>query len=148
MRVIEGAVSAILRASVAALLVLPTVVCAQAAHAPRFLRPPVVRVPLAPPALDDSDSPAATGAGRHCVAADRIVGATVLGDRTIELVLENGERFHIRFAQQCPFIGFYQGFYYRHPQAGQLCAGRDSVIDRSGSACAIEDIRRHKGKRP
>lgn len=82
------------------------------------------------------------------MAADRITGATVLSDRTIELMLDTGERLHMRFAQDCPFIGFYQGFYYRLPPAGQLCAGRDSVIDRSGSACAIEDIRRHKEKRP
>lgn len=98
--------------------------------------------------MDGPDRPERAGAGRRCVAADDIVGATVLGDRTIELLLSDGERYHMSFAVDCPFIGFYHGFYYRRTRAGQLCALRDSVIDRSGSACPIEDIRRHKGKKP
>jgi len=127
--------------------------CAAArAEPPRtshFSGVPMGRVPVAPATLAEHDTPdAAAVPGPHCIAANDIVGATVLGDRIIELLLANGDRLHMSFAQDCPFLGFYQGFYYRRSVAGRLCAGRDSVIDRSGSACAIEGIRRHRVKRP
>lgn len=137
-----------IRAIVAALIASPLLVHAQVPRVSRFAQPPVVHVPLAPPALDRPDPPGAAGEGRKCVVADAIVGATVLGDRTIELLLGNGERLHMSFSKDCPFVGFYQGFYYPRTTTGHLCARRDSIIDRSGTACAIEDIRRHKGKRP
>ena len=112
------------------------------------VQPPVRLVPVRPQPLDPHDAPGDGRVSRACVRADSIRGATVLGDRTIELLLDKGERLHMSFAADCPFLSFYQGFYYRRTQAGRLCAGRDSVIDRSGGACFIKDIRHHAAPRP
>lgn len=107
-------------------------------------RPPVARVPVDPPRLQTPDEEPAPEpqrrSRRRCVDLDHVVGATMLGMRTIELALDNGERWHMRFADECPFLGFYGGFYYRRLDGGRLCAGRDSVIARSGSACTIEEL--------
>lgn len=105
-------------------------------------------MPVAPPNLDKPETDLTRGAKRACVAAGQIVGATVLGDRTIEVELANGERYHMEFADDCPFVGFYEGFYYKRTQAGMLCAGRDSVIGRSGLQCAIQHFHRHVDARP
>lgn len=66
------------------------------------------------------------------------------GDRMIELAITGGGRVSMRFAQECPFLAFYQGFYYRRGEDGRLCAGRDRVQARSGSECAIEALERHR----
>ena len=132
----------------AALALIAQSAAARAQPRPGYAPPALVRVPLEPPPIDTPDAPARAGERRRCVAAEHIQGATVLGNRTIELLLDDGERLHMSFAAACPFIGFYGGFYYRRSQAGRLCAGHDSVIDRSGGACRIEDIRRHRAPRP
>jgi len=137
------------RAFAAALIALaPAAAVGAPPHRPSFAPAAAVgRVPVAPPPLAAHDAPASSGDRRACVIADRIVGATVLGDRTIEVLLDTGDRLHMSFAADCPFLGFYQGFYYQRTQAGKLCAGHDSVIDRSGGACRIVEIRRHKTAR-
>jgi hypothetical protein len=48
----------------------------------------------------------------------------------------------MRFAEDCPFIAFYDGFYYHSDLGGRLCARRDAVIARSGGACTIDTITR------
>jgi len=105
--------------------------------------PSVGRVSVAPPSLSQPETDFSRGAKRACVAAGQIVSATVLGDRTIEVEFATGERYHMEFADNCPFVGFYEGFYYKRTQAGMLCAGRDSVIARSGLQCAIQHFHRH-----
>lgn len=120
-----------------------------AAVAPRTFRerPPVARVPVDPPSLESpaaEEAPPSRRSRRRCVDIDHVVGATMLGTRTIELTLDNGERYHMRFADDCPFLGFYGGFYYRRLDSGRLCAGRDSVIARSGAACTIEELVRFR----
>ncbi len=54
--------------------------------------------------------------------------------------MNGGSRWRMTFAQACPALSFYQGFYYRRAVAGQLCAGRDAVIARSGGECPIDTI--------
>ncbi len=134
--------------AVALFALVSSAAVAQVARPSPRPHPRVARVPVAPPPLAGHDTPGSSGDRRACVEADRIMGATVLGDRTIELLLDDGERLHMSFAADCPFLGFYQGFYYRRTQAGKLCAGHDSIIDRSGGACFIEQIRRHRAPKP
>lgn len=81
---------------------------------------------------------------RACIESKRIGGAAVTGERSIELVLEGGERWRMGFKADCPALSYYQGFYYRQTRAGQLCAGRDAVLARSGAECPIESLSRIK----
>jgi len=81
---------------------------------------------------------------KACVAVDRIAGAVVTSERSVELVLTGGERWRMGFREDCPALSYYQGFYYRQTQAGQLCAGRDAVIARSGGECPITSLSRTK----
>jgi len=76
----------------------------------------------------------------RCIGVDHVAGAVVFGDRAVELTMKNGTRWRMTFAQECPALSFYQGFYYRRAIAGSLCAGRDAVIARSGGECQIASI--------
>lgn len=76
----------------------------------------------------------------RCIGVDHVAGAVVFGDRAVELSMNGGSRWRMTFAQACPALSFYQGFYYRRAIAGQLCAGRDAVIARSGGECPIDTI--------
>lgn len=107
----------------------------------------VERVPVEPPGLSDDgddqeDSAASRGQRRTCINVDRIRSAVALDERIIELKLRGGQTLHMRFAEDCPFIAFYDGFYYHSDLGGRLCARRDSVLARSGGACTIESIMR------
>ncbi len=77
---------------------------------------------------------------RACVESERIAGAMVTSDRSIDLVLTGGERWRMGFKADCPALSYYQGFYYRQTQAGKLCAGRDAVLARSGAECPIGSL--------
>lgn len=109
----------------------------------------VRHVPVEPPKLSSE------GGGlfdfgkskRACVPVNRIAGAEVKNDRTIEISLRNGERWRMRFAEDCPALGYYEGFYYRRTHAGYLCAGRDAVIARSGGECPIHSLSRTRKAR-
>lgn len=111
-----------------------------------FVHEPIVRVPIVPPPPQEREIELGHGHPAACLDAGAILGATVMGDHTIEIAMENGERWQMTFADDCPFLGFYSGFYYRRTEAGRLCAGHDSVLARSGGECAIQHIRKHKGR--
>jgi len=83
---------------------------------------------------------AARLARSRCIGVDHVAGAIVFGDRAVELTMNGGSRWRMTFAQACPALSFYQGFYYRRAVAGKLCAGRDAVIARSGGECPIDMI--------
>lgn len=83
---------------------------------------------------------AARAAKTRCIGVDHVAGAVVFGDRAVELSMNGGAQWRMTFAQACPALSFYQGFYYRRAVAGQLCAGRDAVIARSGGECPIDTI--------
>jgi len=108
--------------------------------------PPKIRkVPLLAPAVEYREAKGLlerlTGKSRRaCVQSDRIAGAVVTSDRTIDLVLRGGERWRMRFKDDCSALSYYQGFYYRPTEAGRLCAGRDAISDRSGDECPIASL--------
>jgi len=83
---------------------------------------------------------AARAARTRCIGVDHVAGAVVFGDRAVELSMNDHSRWRMSFAQSCPALSFYQGFYYRRAIAGKLCAGRDAVIARSGGECPINAI--------
>ncbi|MBV8972384.1 MAG: hypothetical protein JO290_08845 [Sphingomonadaceae bacterium] len=111
-------------------------------------------VAAAPPAFDRSvarvrarpgQGSLATGIGgraarTRCIGVDHVAGAVVFGDRAVELTMTDHTRWRMNFADACPALGFYQGFYYRRALAGRLCAGRDAVISRAGGTCPITSI--------
>jgi len=101
----------------------------------------VARVDLKRAANASRAQAARTAAGRRrCVSVDHMAGAVVIGDRAVELTMASGIRWRLNFARDCPALSFYQGFYYRRGQGGELCAARDAVIARSGGECPIESI--------
>ncbi len=104
--------------------------------------PSVRRVPVQPPATAPAPSLPGRVLKRACVPVDSIAGAIVTDDRSIELRLKGGARWRMRFAEACPALGYYEGFYYRRARAGYLCAGHDAVIARSGGECPIADLTR------
>lgn len=80
-------------------------------------------------------------AGRNrCISVQGLAAAQLFGDSAIEVQMNNGRRYRLFFARECPALSFYQGFYYRRQRAGQLCAGRDVIGARSGGECAIASI--------
>lgn len=81
---------------------------------------------------------------RACIESRRIGGAVVTDERSIDLVLNDGERWRMGFKADCPALSYYQGFYYRQTEAGRLCAGRDAVLARSGAECPIDSLSRIK----
>lgn len=101
------------------------------------------RVPVRPGGgqLQSQSQSTLPKAGRNrCIAINTIAGAQLYGDRAIELTMRGGRRWRLHLADECPGLSFYQGFYYQQKQAGQLCAGRDSIGARSGGECAIASI--------
>ena len=110
-------------------------------HVP-FGGDPVTGVRAAPGRGAASRDTSARGAKTRCVGIDHVAGAVVFGDRAVELSMSDGSHWRMGFAQSCPALGFYSGFYYRRAVAGRLCAGRDAVIARSGGTCPISTITR------
>ena len=103
----------------------------------KVARVEIVRAPVAP----QEPRPEPPLAGRtRCVAMNGVAGAVMFGDRAVELSMRNGSHWRVYLAQQCPTLSFYAGFYYRRAEAGQLCAGRDAIISRSGGECPIASI--------
>jgi hypothetical protein len=100
----------------------------------------VGRVRAVPGHLSSGRIVAARAAKTRCIGVDHVAGAIVFGDRAVELSMNGGSRWRMTFAQACPALSFYQGFYYRRAVAGKLCAGRDAVIARSGGECPIDTI--------
>lgn len=98
------------------------------------------RMPVAPgKPVTTRPFPPRDGRNR-CISVQNLAGAQLFGDRAIELSMQNGQRYRLFLAQECPALSFYQGFYYRRQRAGQLCAGRDVVGARSGGECPIASI--------
>ncbi len=76
----------------------------------------------------------------HCLAAERIIGAEFRDPQQTDLIMENGARYRLTFAQACPELGYYTSFYYHYGRDRKFCSGRDPVITRAGTACAVRDI--------
>ena len=76
--------------------------------------------------------------GPRCVAADRIVGATLLGQNSVDLILRDSSRLRARLENSCPALDYYRGFYVNATEDGRICADRDAIRSRAGGECEIE----------
>ncbi|MBP2277342.1 MULTISPECIES: hypothetical protein [Sphingomonas] len=86
--------------------------------------------------------------GPKCVAMAAVEGALISGDDSVDLILIDDTRLRARFDNKCPALDFYSGLYLKSTPDGMVCAGRDSIRARSGSACRIDGFKRlvAKGK--
>jgi len=85
--------------------------------------------------------------GPKCVPMDTLGAAVVTSADSIDLLTTDGERLRARLDDDCPALDFYSGVYLKRTADGLLCAKRDVLRSRSGSACEIAAFRRLKAKR-
>ncbi len=85
--------------------------------------------------------------GPKCVAMESLGGAAVTSADSIDLLTEDGGRLRAYLADHCPALDFYSGLYLKSNVDGMLCAKRDVLRSRSGSACEITQFKRLVAKR-
>ena len=106
-----------------------------------------VRVPLR--LREVAPAPASTiewkeSRGPKCVPADSILGAGMLGQNSVDLLLQGNGRVRAKFEDSCPALDYYRGFYLTRNADGMICADRDSIRSRVGGSCEIEKFRKLK----
>jgi hypothetical protein len=79
--------------------------------------------------------------GPRCVATNRIVGAALLGQNSVDLIFRDNSRVRARLERRCPALDYYRGFYVEATQDGRICADRDSIRSRTGGECQIDQFR-------
>lgn len=77
----------------------------------------------------------------QCLPVQTLAGAAITRRDSVDLVMAGGKRMRAKLGDECPALGFYDGFYVRPTADGRLCAGRDIIRSRSGGACRIEGFR-------
>jgi hypothetical protein len=99
----------------------------------------ILRVPVQPhPLFPDIEW--VEKKGPRCIPAAAIQRALLSGSEQVDFVLANHARVRAQFAEGCPALDFYGGFYLQ-PQDDRLCAHRDAVHSRMGGSCAIEGFK-------
>lgn len=104
----------------------------------------LVRVPLRLRQLRPSAQPLIEWKekrGPKCVPIQSILGATQLGQRSVDLLLRDQSRMRAKLENDCPALDFYYGFYVSRSSDGQICADRDFIRSRVGRQCEIEKFR-------
>jgi hypothetical protein len=86
--------------------------------------------------------------GPNCIAAGQIVGATLLSQRSVDLILRDNSRLRARLESRCPALDYYRGFYVNATADGRICADRDSIRSRAGGECQIDAFRALTPERP
>lgn len=81
------------------------------------------------------------GKGPECVPAKSIVGAALLGEDSVDLLLRDNSRIRAKLESSCPALDYYYGFYIKPHADGQICADRDAIRSRIGGRCEIERFR-------
>jgi hypothetical protein len=81
------------------------------------------------------------GKGPKCVPARAILGASLLGEDSVDLVMRDKSRVRARLDSSCPALDYYYGFYIRPNRDGMICADRDAIRSRVGGQCGIERFR-------
>ena len=79
--------------------------------------------------------------GPKCVPINTIMGATLLGQRSVDIILRDRSRIRAKLENSCPALDFYYGFYVSRNSDGQICADRDFIRSRVGGQCEIERFR-------
>ena len=78
--------------------------------------------------------------GPRCVSASRLVGATLLREDSVDLILRDNSRIRARLQSSCPALDYYRGFYINATDDGRICADRDAIRSRAGGECEIEEF--------
>lgn len=81
---------------------------------------------------------------RKCVNIDSIAGASVHSPQALDLLMRSGDRWRLKFKNDCTALTFYRGFYLRPGEDRQICAKRDVIHPRSGGECEIQNFRHLK----
>ncbi|QPQ56048.1 hypothetical protein IC614_05590 [Allosphingosinicella flava] len=106
-------------------------------HQRTIIRIPVrLRQPSATTAVDWEER-----RGPDCIPTAQIVGATFLGQNSVDLILKNNRRIRARLENKCPALDYYYGFYLTRSSDGKICADRDLIRSRVGGQCEIEAFR-------
>ncbi len=83
--------------------------------------------------------------GPKCIATAMIAGAAMASPSSIDFVLRDRSRVRAEFDRDCAGLDFY-GSFYIEPRDGAVCAKREEIRSRAGSACRIERFRRLEAK--
>ena len=86
------------------------------------------------------------GRGPDCINATRLMGATLLRQNSVDLILRDNSRVRARLQRRCPALDYYRGFYVTPNPDGQICADRDIIRSRMGGECGIDKFRSLKPK--
>lgn len=81
------------------------------------------------------------GKGPKCISTRQILGATFLGQNSVDLILRDNRRVRARLGNRCPALDYYYGFYLTRSDDGKICADRDMIRSRVGGQCGIENFR-------
>lgn len=76
-----------------------------------------------------------------CVKVETLAGFTVNRSDSVDLMLRDGKMVRAKMGEDCPALGFYQGFYVKTTKDKKICAKRDSFRSRSGRSCPVEAFR-------
>ena len=84
--------------------------------------------------------------GPRCIRSGDLRGAMLSGPDSVDFLLHGKQRMRASFDTRCPALDFYGGFYL-NTEDGKVCAGRDTIRSRLGSACVIGKFHRLEPKR-
>ncbi len=105
-------------------------------------RTTVVRIPPAMPPRGPSTPIEWKEQGApNCVKWSNLAAALVSSPTTIDLIVRGGTRYRVKLEKSCQAIDFYQGFYVKQTQDGQICKDRDSIHSRAGGECVIDKFK-------
>lgn len=79
--------------------------------------------------------------GPKCVPAKAILGAALIGQKSVDLVLRDRRRIRAKLESSCPALDYYYGFYITPNPDGMICADRDIIRSRVGGHCQIDGFR-------
>jgi hypothetical protein len=80
--------------------------------------------------------------GPKCIGLGELRAASVTSARGVDLMLRDRRRMRALLGRDCRPADLYSGFYIQPHADGDLCAGRDRVLARSGANCEITGLKR------
>jgi hypothetical protein len=81
------------------------------------------------------------GKGPACIPTRAIIGASLLSQHSVDLILRDRRRIRAKLESSCPALDYYYGFYVTPNADGLICADRDIIRSRMGGQCEIERFR-------
>ena len=75
-----------------------------------------------------------------CVKIGRLAGFSVNRFDSVDLLLKDGKLVRAKLGNDCPALGFYDGFYLKATKDKKLCAKRDALRSRSGRLCNVQQF--------